>query len=261
MQETFEKEKARRQIEREKNSQKNISLEKMSDSKITEDSGLESKTGREQTETDNNQEIKSVSENQLGENELPDLEERESEVKERLGLNDSSQSVEDSSKSVGDDRTERNSESAMESDTARSNEIDSDIIEKRSNEPCPDSSEKHSSEPDSDTLEKHSSEPCPDISEKRSSEPDSDIIEKLSSEPDPDIQASESVADRTNVKHSKLHLLEPDIPHLSAVPRLSGGPDAEISLDDWAGVQKLMGRFMDHSKKRAKHINKDVAIK
>lgn len=237
MQETFEKEKVNRQSEREKSSQNNSSLEKVSETETNEEGAcsekletetsekLESSTGNGDTKSENSQEKKPFNKNQLGENDLPDLEDRETEVKERLGLNDSSSSMENLSKSVREEGKEVKCESAIESVNASSNTQCTESI---------------------------------------------DIAEKQSSEPDSEVHASETVTDHTKAKDTKLpFLLEPDMPHLSAVPRLSGGPDAVISLDEeegrgipqHPGVKQLMGRFMDHSKKRAKHVSKDVAIK
>ncbi|XP_061173504.1 claspin-like [Saccostrea echinata] len=227
MQQTFEKDKTSKQSEGDKTLQG--TSEKISEIKATEESEKIEKDTEEIISVNENvsediNEKHSSSEVQLGDIDLPDLEEREKEVEERLGQKDSPQPVKAQSKLAHIDKEVANCESSVESEGAISNTQCADSIK---------SIEKQSAK---SKLEEH---------------------------------ASEARTEHTITHESKLSfLLEPDLPHMSAIPKLSGGPDAVISLDKEEeeepqnpGVRKLMGRFMDHCKKRMKHVNKDVDIR
>ncbi|XP_062605693.1 claspin-like, partial [Saccostrea cucullata] len=231
MQQTFEKDKTN------KESEGNKTMQSTSEKVTEKTSNIEATEGSEKIVKDTEEEIsaqENVSEDakekhlssevHLGEDDLPDLEEREKEVRERLGQNDSPKLWDEQAKLSLKDEGGANCENSVDSE--------GDI----SNTQCTDSTK---------TLEK------------QSAKSNSEEI------------ASQNRTEHTTTQESKLSfLLEPDLPHMSAVPKLSGGPDAVISLDEEEeeepqnpGVRKLMGRFMDHCKKRTKHVNKDVDIR
>lgn len=239
MQETFEKEKLKKKSECDSVLKKQSASEKSSEKKehgeASETDNIlgETKTGDgDSNKSSENQDKPAQNDLQLEMDELPDLEEKETQVKNRLGESEeslepmesqSSEPMEGLSQSLNKESEENFQESAIHTDSANSNTQ------------CTDSTD--SAQPQTKET---------------------------------DISESQSVSQHTKGTDHKLpFLLEPDLPQLSAIPKLSGGPDEVISLDDeeetgipqHPGIQRLMGRFMDHCKKRTKHVNKDVDIK
>lgn len=239
MQETFEKEKLKKKSECDSVLKKQSASEKSSEKKehgeASETDNIlgETKTGDgDSNKSSENQDKPAQNDLQLEMDELPDLEEKETQVKNLLSESEeslepmesqSSEPMEGLSQSLNKESEENFQESAIHTDSANSNTQ------------CTDSTD--SAQPQTKET---------------------------------DISESQSVSQHTKGTDHKLpFLLEPDLPQLSAIPKLSGGPDEVISLDDeeetgipqHPGIQRLMGRFMDHCKKRTKHVNKDVDIK
>lgn len=231
MQETFEKEKFKKKSACDSVLTKESPLHKSLEKKVHEEKSVtdnvheETKTGDgDSKKSSENQEKPAQNNHQLEMDELPDLEEKETEIKHRLGQSEeSSEPMEEPSQSASKESEDTCQDSAIHTDSANSN-----------------------------TQCTHSTDNARPQTEQT------------------DLSESQSVSQHTKAKDHKLpFLLEPDLPQLSAVPKLSGGPDEVISLDDeeetgipqHPGIQRLMGRFMDHCQKRTKHVNKDVDIK
>lgn len=236
MQETFEKEKFKKKsacdsvLTKESPLHKSLEKKMHEESSVTDNVYEETKTG--DGDSSENQEKPTQNDHQLEMDELPDLEEKDTEIKNQLG------------------QKEESSE-PMEGQSSEPMEEQSNSASKESEDTCQDSAI-HTDSANSNTQCTHSTD---------------------NARPQPeqtDLSESQSVSQHTKAKDHKLpFLLEPDLPQLSAVPKLSGGPDEVISLDDeeetgipqHPGIQRLMGRFMDHCQKRTKHVNKDVDIK
>lgn len=238
MQETFEKEKVKKKSECEsvlkKPSPSDKSLEKTQheEASETDSVNVETKPDGDSNKSSENQEKPAQNDHQLEMDELPDLEEKETEIKDRLG------------------QSEKSTE-PMKGQSSEPMEEQSQLVSKDSEDTCQDSAI-HTDSANSNTQ-------CTDSTD--GAQPQTE---------ETDLSESQSVSQHIKAKDHKLpFLLEPDLPQLSAVPKLSGGPDEVISLDDdeetgipqHPGIQRLMGRFMDHCKKRTKHVNKDVDIK
>lgn len=230
MQETFEKDKVRRKSECSSDLLKHSPSEK----KLIEDEECgtqEAKTSDGDSVVENvsseTQEKSALNDIQLEDDELPDLEEEEREIRSRLGQSEEpSQTIKESVNHVKEDMC-LSQDNAINTDSASL-----------------------------DTQGKASTQ-------------GKDSVDLNEGQTETVEHNSETLSQHPKVKDARLpFLLEPDLPHLSAIPKLSGGPDVVISLDNEGagtqmpqhpGVQKLMGRLMDHCKKRNKQ-HKDVDI-
>lgn len=233
MQETFEKDKVRKKSEHSSDLLKHSSSEK----KLIEDKECgtqEAKTSDGDSVVENvsseTQEKSALNDIQLGDDELPDLEEKDREIRDRLGQSEEpSQTIKENSESVSHDKEDMclSQDNAINTDSASLDAQGKDSTQGKLSIDL--------NEGQTETVE-HNSE----------------TLSQLPKAKDPRLP----------------FLLEPDLPHLSAIPKLSGGPDVVISLDNEGegtqepqhpGVQKLMGRLMDHCKKRSKQ-HKDIDI-
>lgn len=247
MQETFEKEKFKKKSACDSVLTKKSPLHKSLGGKMHEENSVtdnvheETKTGDgDSNKSSENQEKPTQNDHQLEMDELPDLEEKETEIKNRLGQSEESS-----------EPMEGQSSEPIEGQSSEPMEEQSKSASKESEDTCQDSAI-HTDSANSNTQCTHSTDNARPQTEQT------------------DLSESQSVSQHTKAKDHKLpFLLEPDLPQLSAVPKLSGGPDEVISLDEeeetgipqHPGIQRLMGRFMDHCQKRTKHVNKDVDIK
>lgn len=239
MQETFEKEKFKKKsacdsvLTKESPLHKSLEKKMHEENSVTDNVHEETKTGDgDSNKSSENQEKPPQNDHQLEMDELPDLEEKETEIKNRLGQS-------------------KESSEPIEGQSSEPMEEPSQSASKESEDTCQDSAI-HTDSANSNTQCTHSTDNARPQTEQT------------------DLSESQSVSQHTKAKDHKLpFLLEPDLPQLSAVPKLSGGPDEVISLDEeeemgipqHPGIQRLMGRFMDHCQKRTKHVNKDVDIK
>lgn len=224
MQETFEKEKFKKKSECDSVLKKESQLQK----------SLENKVHEEKSVTDNVHE-----ETKTGDGDSN----KSSENQEKPAQNDHQLEM--------DELPDLEEKEPMEGQSSEPMEEQSNSASKESEDTCQDSAI-HTDSANSNTQ-------CTDSTD--SAHPQTEQT---------DLSESQSVSQHTKAKDHKLpFLLEPDLPQLSAVPKLSGGPDEVISLDEeeetgipqHPGIQRLMGRFMDHCQKRTKHVNKDVDIK
>lgn len=233
MQETFEKDKVRKKSEHSSDllnhspSGKKLIEDKESGTQEAKTSDGDSVVENVSSET---QEKSALNDIQLGDDELPDLEEKDREIRYRLGQSEEpSQTIKENSESVSHDKEDMclSQDNAINTDSASLDTQDKDSTQGKLSIDL--------NEGQTETMEHNSK-----------------TLSQLPKAKDPRLP----------------FLLEPDLPHLSAIPKLSGGPDVVISLDNEGegtqepqhpGVQKLMGRLMDHCKKRNKQ-HKDIDI-